>query len=96
MKKYLITILCNDTQPDYYNDIYVDTIPTLFDTREECEKVLHKQLYDECQSLNEDTDDSVLFVPTKDNKIVYELDINGIYVPQYWVSQYNIIELEIN
>lgn len=91
--KYKIMILCNDTGE--YDNIYVDFVDKLFDTKEEAQQVLKQCMLDELTTLNEDTDDSVLYMDTADNFIWFELeDFRGIYVPQYWVSQYVIIRAD--
>jgi hypothetical protein len=90
--KYKIMILCNDTAE--YDNIYVDFVDKLFNTKEDAQQVLKQCVLDELTTLNEDTDDSVLYVNTPDNFIWYELDINGVYRPQYWVSQYVIIRAD--
>lgn len=90
--KYKIMILCNDSGE--YDNIYVDFVEKIFDTKEEAQQVLKQCMLDELTTLNEDTDDSVLYVDTPDNCIWYELDVNGFYMPQYWISQYVIIRAD--
>lgn len=82
MIKYGIIMLCRDNE----FEPYVDYIPTLYDTKEQAEKVVKAQLKDELETTGDDS------YYINDNEIRHRVGWYEDVVTRYHIITYNIGE----
>lgn len=80
MEKYLITMLCNDTD----GETYTDYVNMLFDNREIAEKEMRRCIKQEVECLKEGNEDS---------DIQYYAEDNAVYADRFMLTEYNVIKI---